>query len=347
MFIKKQFLILAVYFLLPLALHAQEIIDISINGISEGVRTTRRADRDEAILDAKLQAVQRAGVNIQAETEIENFMLKRDWIISTAEAYLLPGYSIIDIGYGDDDSYHIVLVGKIRVAGIEEIKTDTPPPAPVVQPLPEPRPDTFTDIDGNVYRTITIRNQVWMAENLRVTRFANGDPIPNASDAGEWRRLDSAAYCAYDNDLTNASIFGYLYNWHVMEDSRNIASEGWRIPTDSDWKVLEMNLGMLRAEADKIGRRGSDEGGKLKAATHWASPNTGATNSSGFSALPAGFRDNRGTFRDLNVNTFFWTAPEIDSDRAWYRNIHHRRPELFRNYGFKRSGYSIRLVKDN
>jgi uncharacterized protein (TIGR02145 family) len=120
--------------------------------------------------------------------------------------------------------------------------------------------EKLTDIDRNVYQTVKIGDQVWMAENLRVTHYRNGDAIPNVKDE-EWSDLRSGAYCAYENDETTAVTYGYLYNWSAVNDSRNIAPAVWHVPTDEEWKTLEMVLGTNQSQADDIGHRGIDEGG--------------------------------------------------------------------------------------
>jgi uncharacterized protein (TIGR02145 family) len=124
--------------------------------------------------------------------------------------------------------------------------------------------NTVIDIDGNTYQAIKIGDQWWMAENLKVTHYRNGDPIPNVTDSTEWSNLATEAYCVYENDESIAETYGYLYNWYVVNDSRNIAPEGWHVPTDEEWKELEMFLGMSQSEANGTGWRGTDEGGKLK-----------------------------------------------------------------------------------
>lgn len=146
---------------------------------------------------------------------------------------------------------------------------------------------TVTDIDGNVYQTIKIGNQWWMAENLKVTHYRNGNAIPNVTSYFSWRDLSSGAYCAYNNDNGNADAYGMIYNWYwyAVDDSRNIAPIGWHVPTDEEWKELEMYLGLSQTEADDTGYRGTDEGDKLKATTGWYNNGNG-TNESGFTALP-------------------------------------------------------------
>jgi uncharacterized protein (TIGR02145 family) len=105
-----------------------------------------------------------------------------------------------------------------------------------------------TDYDGNVYQIVLIGGQCWMMENLKVTHYRNGDPIPHVPNIGEWYGLSSGAYCDYNNDPGNVETYGRLYNWYAVDDSRNIAPEGWHVPTDDEWKQLEMYLGMSQAE---------------------------------------------------------------------------------------------------
>ncbi len=127
--------------------------------------------------------------------------------------------------------------------------------------------DTVTDIDGNVYQTIQIGNQVWMAENLKVTHYRDGTSIQyvqnELTEPDVWETLTTGAYCYYDDSQSNQTTYGNLYNWYAVADSRNIAPEGWHVPTDAEWKELEMALGMSQSEADDAGYRGTNEGSKL------------------------------------------------------------------------------------
>ena len=157
--------------------------------------------------------------------------------------------------------------------------------------------EAVTDIDGNVYQTVTIGTQVWMAENLKVIHYRNGDAIPNVTDSTEWSNLTTGAYCNYDNDANNATTYGRLYNWYAVNDSRNIAPTGWRVPTEDEWTILSVYLG---------GR--TVAGGKLKetGTTHWISPNTGATNETGFTALPGGIRVSS-TCIAIGIYGYWWS----------------------------------------
>ena len=210
-----------------------------------------------------------------------------------------------------------------------------------------------TDIDGNVYETVKIGDQWWMAENLKVTQYRNGDPIPNVTDNSQWANLTTGAWCAFNNDPVNADTYGLLYNWYAVNDSRTIAPEGWHVPTDEEWKQLEMALGMSRSEADDTGYRGADEGGKMKATGTrnagtglWLAPNTGATNESCFSSLPGGYRSYYGTYYYMGASAYFWSSTESGSDYAWYRYMYYNYSDVRRRNDYEESGFSVRCVRD-
>ncbi len=211
-------------------------------------------------------------------------------------------------------------------------------------------PTTVTDIEGNVYNTVTIGEQVWMVENLKVTHYRNGDAIPNVTNKSDWSNLSTGAYCSYDNGGVDINVYGLLYNWYAVNDNRNIAPEGWHIPSDAEWKELEMYLGMSQTEADDTGYRGTDEGGKLKetGTAHWKNPNEGATNSSGFSGLPGGYRDGSGTFNNVSYYGRWWssTVTIYFNFFAWYRSLHYYDSAVGRNGYFKQGGFSVRCIQD-
>jgi uncharacterized protein (TIGR02145 family) len=126
---------------------------------------------------------------------------------------------------------------------------------------------TVTDIDGNLYQTVTIGGRIWLAGNLKVTHYRNGDPISNVTDNGVWGNLTTGAYCAYGNDSTNIAPYGLLYNWYSVSDGRGLAPAGWHVATDTEWQQLELTLGMSQADVDAIASaRGTTEGGKIKEA---------------------------------------------------------------------------------
>jgi uncharacterized protein (TIGR02145 family) len=206
----------------------------------------------------------------------------------------------------------------------------------------------ITDYDGNVYSTVKIGDQWWMAENLKVLHFRNGDAIPEVTDENLWSSLDNSAFCYWGNDVNHKDTYGILYNWYAVNDSREMAPEGWHVPGDEEWKELEMTLEMSQAEADGTGYRGTDEGGKLKETgiEHWISPNTGATDEAGFTALPGGYRSNTGYFGRLQEWALFWCHTENTGLYAWYRRVHHDSAQIRRISNFKPHGLSVRCVRD-
>jgi uncharacterized protein (TIGR02145 family) len=210
-------------------------------------------------------------------------------------------------------------------------------------------PPTVTDIDGNVYQTVLIGDQCWMMENLKVTHYCNGDAIPKVTNDTEWQGLTTGALCNYDNNESHVATYGRLYNWYAVADSRGLAPEGWHVATDEDWKRLEMYLGMSQAEADAEGWRGTDEGGKLKEAgvAHWLPPNEGATNESGFAALPGGFRSNdSGIFGGIGIDGPLWTSTQHNTSDVYGRGLNYSLSAVNRGHGDKRVGASVRCVKD-
>jgi uncharacterized protein (TIGR02145 family) len=211
---------------------------------------------------------------------------------------------------------------------------------------------TVTDIDGNVYQTIRIGYQWWMAENLKVTHYSNGDTIPNVTDDATWLLLTTGAWCNYNNDPTNVAIYGRLYNWYAVNDSSNIAPVGWHVPSDEEWKQLEMFLGMSKSQVDAIGGRGTDEGGKMKSTGTieggdglWYSPNTGATNSSGFSALPGGYGYG-GSYYQIGYFAEFWSSTDDGSSHAGARSLSYDDSGVSRSFYGQIGGYSVRCVRD-
>ena len=212
-------------------------------------------------------------------------------------------------------------------------------------------PATVTDIDGNIYHTVTIGTQVWMVEDLKTTKFNDGTLIPLVTDTAVWNNLISAGFCWFQNDAaTYKATYGAIYNWHAVNTGK-LAPVGWHVPTDTEWKILEMNLGMSQAQADTTGwARGTDEGGKMKEAgtLHWLPPNAGATNSSGFTGLPAGERyGSDGGFHGIGDYGAWWTSTEYDGKYAWNRCLSHDISACaHRGRDLKDFGFSVRCVRD-
>jgi uncharacterized protein (TIGR02145 family) len=196
--------------------------------------------------------------------------------------------------------------------------------------------NTVTDIDGNVYKTVQIGTQVWMAENLKTTRYRNGDPIrTNLTDAA-WSAVSTGAYAVYNNDAANNTTYGKLYNWYAVVDSRNLCPVGWHIPSDAEWTTLENFLG-----GDGIA------GGKMKAVSNlWQSPNKGATNESGFSGLPGGFRDSIFTYDYVGNYGYWWSSTEGSTASAWFRYLGYGDGISARGNHYKRNGFSVRCLRD-
>ena len=180
---------------------------------------------------------------------------------------------------------------------------------------------TMTDIDGNVYTTITLGTQTWMLENLKVTRYRNGDSILHVTDEAGWRNMklgtDRGAWCHYNNDTGYESVYGKLYNWYAATDTRNIAPEGWRVPTKADWDILQDYLGDNSSVTHTIPYIGR----KLKEAglEHWMAPNP-ADNLSGFTALPGGRRAETGGFYGFSYKSYFWSS-SLQGGYAFYREM--------------------------
>ncbi|MDT8412137.1 MAG: FISUMP domain-containing protein [Vicingaceae bacterium] len=206
---------------------------------------------------------------------------------------------------------------------------------------------TITDADGNVYNTITIGNQLWMNENLKTTKYSDGTIIPNITSSSVWGNLDSGAYCDYNNDPNISAIYGKLYNWYAATDSNNICPTGWHVPTDSDWNKLIFHLDP-GADTTATGTQSLSVGGKLKEidTTHWSNPNTGAINSTGFTALPGGYRMIIGSYDWINYHGFWWSSTEFSVDRAWYRSLVYNSNGISRFDHWKNNGFSIRCVCD-
>jgi uncharacterized protein (TIGR02145 family) len=185
--------------------------------------------------------------------------------------------------------------------------------------------------------TVKIGNQTWTTKNLDVSKYRNGDEIPHVDDPLTWSKLTYGAWCYYDNIDSNGITYGKLYNMYAVLDPRGLAPAGFHIPSDKDWTILTDYLG------------GKDEAGvKMKEAgtTHWPRPNTGATNSSGFTGLPAGYRDDNGAFVSIGVNGFWWSSTEGFTYFAWNRYPDTLYGLVGRDFGYKSYGMSIRCLAD-
>jgi uncharacterized protein (TIGR02145 family) len=209
-------------------------------------------------------------------------------------------------------------------------------------------PATVTDADGNIYHEISIGPQIWMAENLKTTKYNNGEPIPNVTDKLTWESLSSGAYCYYSNDTANIRTFGMLYNWYAVSDSRNIAPAGWHIPTDAEWSALRSWLGGELIAGGKLKSRGTFNivDFNLAPTQNWETPNIGASDAVGFSALPGGYRYYGAVFGGVEYAGYWWSSTQYDSGTAWCRYLSNNSSELFSSYIAKGLGFSVRCIKD-
>lgn len=198
---------------------------------------------------------------------------------------------------------------------------------------------TMQDIDGNLYTTIVIGNQEWMAENLKVTKYRDGTVIPNINDYMAWFSLTTGAFSWYDTNTANASVYGALYNWQAVyhDNLYDLCPKGWHVPSNSEWTELIDFLGGL-----------SVAGGKLKetGTSHWQSPNAGAVNSTCFSALPAGWRQNSGDFINLIQGSRYWTSSAMGYGDAWYHGLSYDQGSSTKAGAQNNAGYSVRCIKD-
>jgi uncharacterized protein (TIGR02145 family) len=183
--------------------------------------------------------------------------------------------------------------------------------------------------------SVMIGNQEWMTRNLDVSTYRNGDQIPECTDATQWESLTTGAWCYYSNESSNGTIYGKLYNWFAVNDSRNLAPSGWHVATDAEFTALSTYL-----NGDAV------SGGKMKetGTTHWTSPNTNATNESGFTALGAGYRSNG--FARISDVLVLWSTTQNDANTAWARNFSYNTGALARNAQWKQVGFSVRCIKD-
>ena len=204
---------------------------------------------------------------------------------------------------------------------------------------------TMTDQDGNIYKTVTIGTQTWMAENLRTTKYNDGTAISNVTGATEWANLKTGAYCNYNNTTNTDTIatYGRLYNWHAVNTGK-LAPTGWHVPTDAEWTQLTDYVGGIGAA-----------GGKLKetGATHWILTNNGtanvATNKTGFTALPGGARGYFGTYGQVSNSGYWWSSTQHQTyaNYVWARIMVYDLSNVNRVFDvIKEFGFSVRCVKD-
>ena len=196
---------------------------------------------------------------------------------------------------------------------------------------------------------VNIGTQIWTSKNLDIATYRDGTPIPQVTDPNQWANLTTGAWCYYNNDPANGEVYGKMYNWYAVAGIYDAASlndadlrkqfapMGWHVPSDSEWTILTNFLG-----GEYIA------GGKMKeiGIIHWESPNTEATNSTGFSGIPGGYRNFRGEFLNLGISTHFWSLTEPTEPGAWFRMLTYYQHNAYRHFDNKTSSFSVRLIKD-
>ncbi len=219
----------------------------------------------------------------------------------------------------------------------ETILTGLPHPddePPVVLPCP----DSIVDVDGNLYQVIIVDGTCWMASNLRVSRYNNGDSIPLETNGGSWVQLNNGAQCNYDNDSVNLDIYGKLYNGYSVMDNRGLCPTGWKVPHDSDWVDMANYLGGESVAGDK-----------LKSLDLWFGPGTPATDEIGFTAKPGGARiiQGNGAFSSIGNMGHWWSSKENGSEVLVNRQITYANPNLAQASNSKKVGFSVRCIRAN
>lgn len=191
--------------------------------------------------------------------------------------------------------------------------------------------DSLKDRDGNTYQTVQIGGQCWMAEDLRTTSYRDGSSIPNVTENNEWAGLSTAAWAYYANDDFNSDVNGKLYNWFAVNNSKGICPAGWKVPSDDEWKTLEIELGMSAEEANSIEWRGDGIGTMMR-------------DENGFSAVLGGTRAANGQFLAGGNNGVWWSSSEIDASTVWTRFLRYEFTQVNRNSSNKTAGYSVRCM---
>lgn len=201
-------------------------------------------------------------------------------------------------------------------------------------------PATIQDFDNTVYETVKIGTQVWMAKNLKTTHYLNGELIGTTTPSTlDITSENSPAYqWSYSGDDANTTIYGKLYTWYAITDTRNACPAGWHVPTDTEWTTLENTLGGYSVAGSRMKEYGN---------SHWLAPyNLDASNESIFSALPGGYRDGNGVFSLIQNNAYFWSSSESEATKSWARTLDAGNPAVGRTGLNKNSGASVRCIKD-
>ncbi len=282
-------------------------------------------------------------LSVQFTDQSSNFPTSWQWSFGDGETselqnpshiYNLDGYFNVELIVANDEGKDTLVMTNYIVVGNGGGGNGSPCPGT----------PTVTDIEGNVYSTVQVGNQCWMKENLKTGTFVSGAENMTNNSVTE-------KFC-YDDIPANCDIYGGLYQWDEMmnyttqEGSRGICPQGWHIPSDQDWKILEMHLGMTQAEADAPDWRGTDQGDVIKTNSGWIEGGNGS-NTTGFSGLPAGYRGAEAMeFGAITEGAYWWSSTQQSDVQTWYRAVGRYTGMINRTYNYKGSGISIRCVKD-
>jgi uncharacterized protein (TIGR02145 family) len=207
---------------------------------------------------------------------------------------------------------------------------------------------TIVDYDGNIYDVVTIDNQCWTQQNLQVSHYKNGATIPTGISDLQWSTLTSGAYAIYNSVGANNTVYGKLYNWYAVAYPAGLCPAGWHVSTESDWNKMTHYLDFFADTSCTGCASSASAGGALKEinTAHWSSPNAGATNNSGFTALPGGLRTDQGIYGSLTHYGYWWTSTSYATTVAHYHYLWNDSSELYHYDNSKNNGYSVRCVKD-
>jgi uncharacterized protein (TIGR02145 family) len=252
----------------------------------------------------------------------------------------------------------LVNIQSIKTADMDSITFKRPPVNPNGINIAGPN---VTDIDGNTYQSVTNCGLTFTKQNLNVSKYSDGTPIPQVQNATQWANLTTGAWCYYENNTANGPIYGKLYNWYAVAGiydaasasnpalRKKLAPTGWHVPSDGEWSSL---INCLDPNSDG-GNNFNTAGGKMKATGTiqagtglWQDPNTQATNASGFTGLPAGYRASSGTFDGVGNYGLWWSSSEAYTTDAWFRGLYYSNGNASRVYSSKNYGFSLRCLRD-
>jgi uncharacterized protein (TIGR02145 family) len=291
-----------------------------------------------------------ASISMDIHAQIQQNINKPSGMVSNA----ISGIDSIRFNTAGDEMQVVLQNGQVELHQIIEIDSVTfaTTPNPLAHSCgadsvhnPALTYGSMTDQEGNVYKTIVIGSQEWMAENLNTGIYRNGEAIANVIDNNEWSILTSGAWCYFNNESSIQCPYGKLYNWYAVNDSRNICPVGWHVPTDDEWSTM---INVLDPNADGGNNTPNTAGSKMKSIglLYYLEGNQDATNESGFSGLPGGNRSISGLF-----STFFgrygnWWSSTSDGTFAYYRNVYYNPGDVDRSSNLLGTGFSVRCLRD-